>query len=291
MTIATTSASSNPALLALLNQLSAAAAASSSSASSTLASTLSASPSIVGASAPTTLNAPARPALTSDILNLLMQQIASGGPAAAVPATTSSASTAGSSPALSNGNPVKALFAGIGSNGNGSISQSELEKFIEARGGTQSQATALYAQLDPSGSGSVSEATLAADMKGAHGHFHHHLRMGADGGNILAMLASQSASQLASNMVSAMDSNKDGVVSQSELTSFVTQSGGTTAQANSLFSALDTGGASALTTSDFQRFLNNLGLGSFAAASTAYTAAASNTGTNSMRTSTTGLQA
>ncbi|MGC8534236.1 MAG: EF-hand domain-containing protein [Rhizomicrobium sp.] len=293
MTIATTSASPNPMLLALLNQLSSTASTSSGSGSSTLLATLTATPSTVGTGAPTSLNAPARPALTSGILNLLMQQIENSGTTSApgTPGTTSGASAAGTSSALATGNPVQALFTAIDSNGNGSISQSELEKFIEAAGGTQTQADALYAQLDPNGSGSVSEATLTADMKALQGHFHHHHGMNGDRGNILAMLASKSPNQLAGNMASAMDSNKDGVVSQSELTNFVAQNGGTSAQANSLFSALDTSGSSTLSTSDFQNLLTNLGFGSYASATNAYTAAAANTGTSTASTSTTALKA
>ena len=295
MTITTTPAASNPSLLALLNQLATTSASSSGMASSTLPATLVAAQSTPGASAPVTLNAPTRPALTSDILFLLMQQVEKGAPAAAsgagMPGATTTPSAPGGNPATASGSPVAALFAAIDSNGNGSISQAELEKFIEAAGGTQSQADALYAQLDPSGSGSVSQATLAADLKSGHGHFHHHHRMDGAGGNILAMLSMQSPAQLASNMVSAMDSNGDGVVSQSELTSYVTQNGGTAAQANSLFSALDTSGASALTPSDFQNLLSHLGVGSFASASNAYMAAAAGTGTGLTSTTSTAVQA
>ncbi len=244
MTIATTSALPNPMLLALLNQLSSTASTRSGSGSSTLLATLTATPSTAGTGAPTSLNAPARPALTSDILNLLMQQIENSG-STSTPGTlgtTSGAGAAGTSSALTTGNPAQALFTATDSNGNGSISQSELEKFIEAAGGTQTQADALYAQLDPNGSGSVSEATLAADMTAFHGHFHHHHGTYGDGGNILAMVPSKSPNQLAGNMVSAVDST-------------------------------------------------NLGFGSYASATNAYTAAANNTGTSSTSTSTTSTTA
>jgi Ca2+-binding EF-hand superfamily protein len=295
MTITTTSTSSNPLLQALLNQLSATTNTSTGTASSTLASTLVATPSTAGSAAPVTLNAAARPGLTSDILYLLMQQVESGsagaGSSTGAPASSAAASPVDGAPAAASPSPVQALFAAIDSNGNGTISQSELEKFIEAAGGTQSQADALYAQLDPSGSGSVSEATLAADLKSGHGQFHHHHPLDGRHGNILGMLNTQSPAQLASNMVSAMDSNGDGVVSQTELTNFVTQNGGTAAQANALFSALDTSGSTTLTASDFQNLITNLGLGSFASASNAYLAAASGVSASPVTTATTTVQA
>jgi Ca2+-binding EF-hand superfamily protein len=49
------------------------------------------------------------------------------------------------------------MFTQIDSNGDGSITQSELEQAVTAAGGSTAAADALYAKLDPNGTGSVSE--------------------------------------------------------------------------------------------------------------------------------------
>ncbi len=197
MTLATTPASSNGALLVLLNQLSATATGGSSLGGSTLASALVATPSTTSPSAPATLNAPARPALSSDILQLLMRQIETG------PVTSTSSVGAPAATGPSSATPA-----------------------------------------------------VATDLKSGHGHVHrHHPPNGADG-NILAMLATQSPSQLAGNMVSALDMN----------------------------------GTNTPSASDFQGLLSNLGNGSFASASQAYTFAAS-TSAATAGTTTTAVQA
>jgi Ca2+-binding EF-hand superfamily protein len=49
------------------------------------------------------------------------------------------------------------IFSKIDSNGDGAITQSELEQAVTAAGGDKAGADALYAKLDPKGTGSVSE--------------------------------------------------------------------------------------------------------------------------------------
>src|SRR5215472_18482097 len=53
------------------------------------------------------------------------------------------------------------LFTQVDANGDGSITQAELEQAVTAAGGTTQGADALYAQLDPNNTGSVSEQTFA----------------------------------------------------------------------------------------------------------------------------------
>ncbi len=66
------------------------------------------------------------------------------------------------------------IFPEIDGNGDGQISQSELESFFTANGGTAVQADALFAKLDPAGTGAVSESQFAAALRHGRGHHHHH---------------------------------------------------------------------------------------------------------------------
>lgn len=70
------------------------------------------------------------------------------------------------------------LFAKLDTNGDGTISQSELEAAVTAAGGSNATADALFAKLDGNGDGSISTSEFAA---AAPGH-HHGGGMGGMGG-------------------------------------------------------------------------------------------------------------
>src|ERR1019366_4994565 len=62
------------------------------------------------------------------------------------------------------------LFSQIDSNGNGSITKSELEQAVTSAGGTTQAADALYAKIDPNNTGSVSEQQFAQTLSQAKPH-------------------------------------------------------------------------------------------------------------------------
>src|SRR6202012_4944532 len=106
-------------------------------------------------SSDTSLTGSSKPSLSSMILGTLigMQQQQSGSDTSSSGDSSSSSSDA-----------VQSLFTAMDSDGDGTVSQSELEGYIEQQGGTQSEADSLYSMLDPSGSSSgISESTLAGD--------------------------------------------------------------------------------------------------------------------------------
>jgi len=72
------------------------------------------------------------------------------------------------------------LFNAIDTNGDGQISQSELENAVTSIGGTKAEADALFAKLDSNGDGSVSTTEFAQAMPKDGGH--HHMHMGGMGG-------------------------------------------------------------------------------------------------------------
>jgi Ca2+-binding EF-hand superfamily protein len=57
------------------------------------------------------------------------------------------------------------MFTQVDSNGDGAITQSELEQAVTAAGGDKAGADALYAKLDPNGTGSVSEQQFIAALQ------------------------------------------------------------------------------------------------------------------------------
>ncbi len=176
----------------------------------------------------------------------------------------------GSSTTGSGSSLAQSLFSQIDSNGDGSISQSELEQAVTGAGGTKAAADALYAKLDPNGTGNVSEQQFAQGMSQSMPHHHHHHHGGggapsatsssADGSadDALASLfnadgggAGYSPTQIAQNMFSQIDSNGDGSITQSELEQAVTAAGGSTAGADALYSQLDPNGTGSVSEQQF----------------------------------------
>ena len=150
---------------------------------------------------------------------------------------------------------AQSLFSQIDADGDGSITQSELEKAVTAAGGTTQAADALYAKLDPNNTGSVSEQQFAQSLSqlGPHHHHHPHADQDSDTGDASSGSSAQdalaallggavgggNASQFAQDLFSQIDSNGDGSIGQSELENAVTAAGGTTQAADALYAQLD----------------------------------------------------
>lgn len=64
-------------------------------------------------------------------------------------------------------NPLSQAFSAVDTNGDGTISESELENFVEGQSGTQSAADALYAGLTQNGTQSLTQPQLASDVQNA----------------------------------------------------------------------------------------------------------------------------
>src|SRR5262245_22910629 len=106
-----------------------------------------------GAQAQTTVSSPdaakvggcAGPALSSQILRVLIAMQAQGG----ADATAGNAETTTSA----NTNPAQSLFSAMDTDGDGAVSQTEMESYITGLGGTTEQADALYSSLNQSNAG------------------------------------------------------------------------------------------------------------------------------------------
>lgn len=225
MSIGSVGSAGNPLLLAMLTRLSATSGDGASSSSGSAATPVNDNPdnSVTG-------NGKAQ--LSDQILALLVQM-----------QNGSTSSTASSS---STGvNPLSQLVSAIDTDGDGTISQSELETYIEGKGGTQGQADALFSGLSgQNGSGNLTQSQLSNDLQQAslspmHGHHHGHHHHGA------------SADKVASQLMQAMDSDGSGGVSQSEFENFVTGLGGTTGEADADFAALNSQNAGSISVSQF----------------------------------------
>src|SRR5215469_10500907 len=147
----------------------------------------------------------------------------------------------GNAPASAASQAAQQLFSQIDTNGDGSISQSELEQAVTAAGGAIQAADALYAQLDPNNTGSVSEQTFAQALQPPS-------PTGNSSQDAIASLRQAAASsgapagspgQLAQTLFSQIDTNGDGSITQSELEQAVTAAGGTTQAADALYAQLD----------------------------------------------------
>lgn len=210
--------------------------------------------------------------LSSMILGMLMQLQQQSNASSTSPASTASSATSSTSSVSStnaNSTPVSKLFSAMDKDGDGTVSQSELESYITKAGGTTNEADKLYSQLTSSSNSSASstsstspgitEAQLDKAMQaGRHGH-HHHLQGGQPpAGDSSSSSSSTSASSIGNDLLGLLDSSKDGSVSQSELSNFVTANGGTSGEASNIFSALDTSGSGSLTAANFTAAVNKM---------------------------------
>jgi Ca2+-binding EF-hand superfamily protein len=175
--------------------------------------------------------------------------------------------TSGALGGSSTGSLAQTLFSQIDTNGDGSISKSELEKAVTSAGGSTQAADALFSKLDPNNTGSVSEQQFSAALSQAsasHGGHHHHRAEGANDGSsaqdALASLlkgtgGSGSPAQIAQNLFSQIDTNGDGSISKTELEAAVTSAGGTTQGADSLYAQLDPNNTGSVTAQSFAQYL------------------------------------
>lgn len=199
------------------------------------------------ASPSTALTGTGKAAISDQILALLtlLQQQTGSAPA------TPTASATGTAPASTTiatasaaSDPLSQLISAMDSDGNGSISQTEMEAYVEKQGGTAGQADALFSGLNQGGTGDLTKTQLASDLQnavqgagGGHHHHHHHMPPSAD--------------KVANDLVSAMDSSGNGSVDSSEFQSFVTGLGGTSAQASADFAALDPNNTGSVSAAQF----------------------------------------
>jgi Ca2+-binding EF-hand superfamily protein len=185
----------------------------------------------------------------------------------------------GATSAQPGGQLAQNLFSQIDSNGDGSISKTELEQAVTKAGGTKAAADALYAKLDPNGTGSVSEQQFAqvlsqaglsqAGLFQSMPHHHHHhgggggetgaaSATGGSAGDALTSLfnadsggAGNSPTQIAQNIFSQIDSTGTGAITQGELEQAVTAAGGSTTGADALYAKLDPNGTGSVSQQQF----------------------------------------
>jgi Ca2+-binding EF-hand superfamily protein len=218
------------------------------------------------------------PTLSDQVISTLVAMQMQNGDASGATSDASGSSTTGS-------DPIAQAFSALDTDGDGSISQSELETGIENAGGTSDEADAIFSALGGTSTSGISESSFASAAQagappppggpggpgGAHGHHHHHHGSG-----------SSSASDDASQIFSAIDSNDDGSISEDELASALglgtdsttTDASGTTTGTtgsttgtgstsdNSLaattLSAIDTNGDGSISQDELKTYLGNL---------------------------------
>ena len=143
------------------------------------------------------------------------------------------------------------LFDKIDTNGNGSITQSELDQAVTSAGGTTTAANALFGDLDPDDTGSVSEQQFAQNLPMP--------AFGPEmGGQLIAAQAQNSASSSGFDPASAFAdqlfsqiTNGGSTLTQSALEQAVTSAGGTTASADALYAKLDPNNTGSVTEQQF----------------------------------------
>jgi Ca2+-binding EF-hand superfamily protein len=143
------------------------------------------------------------------------------------------------------------LFDKIDANGNGSITQSELDQAVTSAGGTTAAANALFGDLDPSDTGSVSEQQFAQNLPmPAFGAEMGSQLIAAQAQNTAGSSGSGPASAFANQLFSQI-TNGGSTLTQSALEQAVTSAGGTTASADALYAQLDPNNTGSVTEQQF----------------------------------------
>lgn len=207
--------------------------------------------------------------LSAEIMQLLMQmqmqlqaQQQSGATGGSAPSTTTiqASSTAST--------PLNQLFSAIDSNGDGTISESELENFIEKNGGTQSEADQIYGALTQNGANPLTQTQLAQDMQQAspfamgamHGHHHHHHGGGGEGGGLQALenlVGNQLVQAIGGSSSTSISTSISATsIDQSQFESFVQALGGTQSEADTDFAAINTSGSGQIDAAQFTSAIN-----------------------------------
>jgi len=176
--------------------------------------------------------------LSTEILSLLVQmqvqQQSSGASTngagnAASPSTQSAASSTTTS-------PLQSLYDEMDANGDGTVSRTEFEGFIQSLGGTKSEADTVFAQLDQSSSGGLTEQQLAQDVQ-----------------TLAPPVQPPSPKSLAAALFKGIDTNGDGTITPSELQSFVTANGGTAKESSQIFANIDSSGSGSISAGQLEQ--------------------------------------
>jgi Ca2+-binding EF-hand superfamily protein len=185
-----------------------------------------------------------KPSLSSMILGVLMQMQQSTSSTSATDSDDSTSATG-----TTGDNPMSKLFSAMDSDSDGSVTQSELESYITNAGGTTDEADQLYSQLASNSDSGITESDLANAAPPPRPHGGH----GPDG----PPPSDKTSDSAGSDLVSALDTDGDGTVSQDELSTYLTANGGTETQADTLFSSLSSD-SSSITSSDFNDAIEKL---------------------------------
>lgn len=155
---------------------------------------------------------------------------------------------AGGQPPSQGSDPVSQAFAAIDADGSGSISQDEMETYVQGIGGTEEQADTLFASLGGGEESGISQDAFAQAAeagrppRGPHGP---PPSGGAHGGGG------------AEQVFDALDTNQDGTVSADELAvMFANNTNGS--NGSDVFSSADGNGDGSVTKDEFSSFLKNV---------------------------------
>lgn len=124
-----------------------------------------------------------------------------------------------------NDSKLDQLFSSLDADGDGTISQSEMETALS--NSDKTKVDSVFSQLDADGNGSISTDELKSGVKQAMAGHHHHDKTASDDTSL-------------DQIFSSLDTNGDGTVSQSEMEASLSNSNKTSV--DSVFSQLDADG-------------------------------------------------
>lgn len=158
------------------------------------------------------------------------------------------------------GRPTAAdMYSAMDADGDGSVSKDE---FLAARPDNMSEdaATKVYDSIDTTGTGSITEDQFSDALKSLGGH-HHGGMAPAAASQDSSSDSSTDSSDSADGTFDALDTNKDGIVSEDEFLAGHPEDV-TDEQATDLFDSIDTQGTGSITKDQFEKYVSDaLGTG------------------------------
>jgi Ca2+-binding EF-hand superfamily protein len=205
-----------------------------------------------GTDSSNTLTGSSSASLSDQIVGLLVMSQMSG-------SDTSSGATSGQSNSQSGQSgtdPISQAFSSLDADGDGNLSQSEMEKAITNAGGTTQQADAVYSALGGTSDTGISKTAFTDAAKGGMPP----PPMGGPGGQG----GPKSASDITNDIFSSLQTNQDGAVSDNAFASALSSASGgssstdSTSSASKTASAIDSNGDGSISKSELTSYLESM---------------------------------
>jgi len=155
------------------------------------------------------------------------------------------AKASSSTTGAAHGDAVAQTFQAMDSDGDGNVSKTEMESYVQTLGGSQAEADKLFAGLAGDSQDGISKDAFAAAAEAGRPHGPRGAHGGKHGGG-------------AEKVFDALDTNQDGTVSSDELAAAFPSSDANTTSAQDIFAQMDGNADGGVTKDEFSSYITSL---------------------------------